>query len=41
VRALAVLWASGVALLAFHPGFELQALREHPKLVAKLLVVGC
>jgi hypothetical protein len=39
VRALVVLWATGVALLAWHPGLDLEALRAHPKLVAKLVVV--
>jgi hypothetical protein len=38
--ALAVLWVSGLALVALTVGTDLQALLANPKLVAKLLVVS-
>ena len=37
--ALAVLWATGAALVVFETGIDLQALMARPKLVAKILVV--
>lgn len=38
-RSLAVLWASGLVLVGFDVGLDLQALLAKPKLIAKLAVV--